>query len=218
VSWSRPISARPGRKGFTLVELLVVIMIAVLLMSILLPTLARVRTKAMVQASMATVATLETACQLYHQDNRIYPPSGPPDAPANAGGQLLALALTGYADASVDGYDGYGWKKPTSRRVYGPYNETEKLRTLKQDNLVRFVDRFDRPFLYYRYDRRTSRYNSADNGDGPSDINAYARGPDGRYFRSDFLILSAGPDAIFQNPYINGKPTRTDDITNFLEQ
>ncbi len=57
------------KKGFTLVELLVVISIIALLMSILMPTLAKVRAMALRAVCSANLSSLHKACLTYAHDN-----------------------------------------------------------------------------------------------------------------------------------------------------
>jgi len=65
------------KKGFTLVELLVVISIIALLMSVLLPTLAKVRAMALRAVCSTNLASLHKHCLTYAQDNDYdYPRAG----------------------------------------------------------------------------------------------------------------------------------------------
>ena len=64
------------RRGFTLVELLVVIGIIAVLVSILLPTFAAVRRHANATKCMANLRTLGQAMSLYTQQTGFYPPAG----------------------------------------------------------------------------------------------------------------------------------------------
>ncbi len=66
---------KTNKSGFTLIELLVVIAIIGLLSSIVLASLNTARTKAQDAARMSDVKSLETAMEMYYQDNGGYPTS-----------------------------------------------------------------------------------------------------------------------------------------------
>lgn len=98
---------RQPKRGFTLVELLVVIGIIALLVGILLPALSRARENASRVVCMSNVRQLATAFNLYTGDNKGWFPS-----PAVFGGPG-ATAL-GYGNATTPAPDGYpadwiGW-------------------------------------------------------------------------------------------------------------
>ncbi len=61
------------RKGFTLVELLVVVALLATLMAMLLPTLGRAKLLANVAKSRAWIHTLGDACEAYYHENSYYP-------------------------------------------------------------------------------------------------------------------------------------------------
>lgn len=63
-------------------------------------------------------------------------------------------------------------------------------------------------------DEKLGAYRSEDNPDGPKDINAYARNADGKFYRTDYLLLSAGPDGEWSD---HARDDGSDDITNFQE-
>src|SRR5512143_1497012 len=64
------------RKGFTLIELLVVIAIIALLMSILMPALARVKKQAQSVACVSRLRSWGMMYKLYTDDNNGYFPEG----------------------------------------------------------------------------------------------------------------------------------------------
>ena len=241
-------SGRPGRaarrresRAFTLVELLVVIMIFIMLVGLLVPTISKLRTRAMVRKTEVIISTLHGACKAYFTDLQVYPSSDPIDHAGYTGSQWLTQALTGYMDGGMpwrlsgDGKEGFGFRTAPRGKVYGPYNGTERLdvHSASEGEVVRrwFIDAFKQPILYYRYEGEDG-YMDAHNNDGPDYLNSvYLRGPDliddgtDDYHRTDFVLLSRGPNEKWDAPYhdVDGDGTRewdrnSDDITNFLEQ
>lgn len=70
---NRPASQRRGEKGFTLVELMVVIVIIGLLATVVLINVLPSQDKAMQTKARADIATLEQAMEMYRLDNFSYP-------------------------------------------------------------------------------------------------------------------------------------------------
>ena len=66
---------RPARKGFTLVEMLVVIVIIMVLAGLLLPTVMRAVCNGRQGAMEAMLNSLTQACKAYEVDHAIYPSS-----------------------------------------------------------------------------------------------------------------------------------------------
>ncbi len=62
-------------RGFTLVEIMVVILIVAILVALAVPNILRSRVAANEGAAIANLRTLSTACQAYHIDQQIYPES-----------------------------------------------------------------------------------------------------------------------------------------------
>ena len=74
-----------SERGFTLVELMVVVAIIALLAVIIIPNYVHARAQASVSQSEANMQQIATALELYYGDNQTYPPSGEV-APALFGG------------------------------------------------------------------------------------------------------------------------------------
>lgn len=61
------------KKGFTLIEIMVVVAIVIILITIAIPNILRSRVVANEGAAIANLKTIATACQSYHIDNQGYP-------------------------------------------------------------------------------------------------------------------------------------------------
>ncbi|MBI1372444.1 MAG: hypothetical protein GC159_06745 [Phycisphaera sp.] len=151
------------RRGFTIVEMLVVIAIIIALLGILIPTIANIRPNPW---EVQLLTNTGIALQAYHNDFNDYPPSDYTKATAPicfgawSGGEILAQALVGPQPNGVDGQMGYGWTKDASLtgKSYGPYLniQTEK-QTLAESAPGRWVltvatSQSKRGVLYYRAD------------------------------------------------------------------
>jgi len=142
----------PGRRAFTLVELLTVIAIIGLLAGIAVPTALKMRQDFMRSASLATLNLLDTACKEYHKDMGVYPPSDPVEISGQRyfGRHWLVQCLIGYfpdlsddnnPDAGAttsagrwdDGQDGLGFRmQDAPSTVYGPYAGAENVQTIEE--------------------------------------------------------------------------------------
>lgn len=125
-----------GRRGFTLVELLIVVGIIVLLATILLPMVIRVQLQARRTAMAADLQVISQALEAYRSDfgdyprvNRYQHQTG--NLPVNAsngtilfavGAQVLCWALVAPGNAAQDGADGPGFRlRGVTGPVKGPY-------------------------------------------------------------------------------------------------
>ena len=61
------------RRGFTLVEIMLVVGIVMILITLAVPSILRSRIVANEGACMANLRTIENACQLYHINKQTYP-------------------------------------------------------------------------------------------------------------------------------------------------
>lgn len=74
---------RSVRRGFTLVEILVVICIMTILMALLVVIIRGAIDRARTEKTRAIISTLSAACDSYKQDFGIFPPSNPHKESAN---------------------------------------------------------------------------------------------------------------------------------------
>ena len=128
-------ASRPMR-GWTLLEILIVLAIVTILITIAVPTIGRFRNVARVKTVQAQLGVLQEACFQYRGDFDALPPSHDSAMSSLEGDQLLVLFLTGYApDANSDarpganmytddGHDSFGFRTTWRGKTYGPYNDT----------------------------------------------------------------------------------------------
>jgi len=98
---------KSGRKGFTLIELLVVVAIIALLISILLPSLARARELAKRSVCAANLKGIGNGLVIYANSNAdSLPVAGPFSPPiAGGGGTISAVQYVGKTNDQVDSND-----------------------------------------------------------------------------------------------------------------
>jgi prepilin-type N-terminal cleavage/methylation domain-containing protein len=77
------------QRGFTLLEMMVVVAIVAILAGILIPNFTRARAQAATSACMANEKTIATALELYYTDHQNYPASGSVDS-------TFVSGMTGY--------------------------------------------------------------------------------------------------------------------------
>jgi len=75
-------------KGFTLVELMVVIIILAVLTGIAIPSYLALRNRARIQATRSEMQNIATALEMYAADNDVYPAAGTWSADIVAGGYM----------------------------------------------------------------------------------------------------------------------------------
>lgn len=78
--------ASRGERGFTLVELMVVVAIIALIAAIVIPNFVHARAQASVSATQATMKQIATSLELYYADNEAYPATSGTVGPALFGG------------------------------------------------------------------------------------------------------------------------------------
>ena len=120
---NRPASQRRGEQGFTLVELMVVIVIIGLLATIVLINVLPSQDKAMQTKARADIATLEQAMEMYRLDNFSYPTDLSTLVQPPAGGDAARYRTGGY----IKKLPNDPWNRPYQLAVpgkAGPFNIT----------------------------------------------------------------------------------------------
>ena len=71
-SFLKPLRKKEGQKGFTLIELMIVVAIIGILAAIAIPQFARFRIKAFNSAGSSDIKNLKTSLEAYYSDNYFY--------------------------------------------------------------------------------------------------------------------------------------------------
>jgi type II secretion system protein G len=86
-------SSRDDERGFTLLELMVVVAIISIIAAILVPNFFHARAQAAVSACEANIRAIATAGELYYSDNQVYPTAGINPVTTALGGANTAAGL-----------------------------------------------------------------------------------------------------------------------------
>jgi len=145
-----PSRNKPRHRGFTLLEMLVVIFVIVALAAILIPSLNKARISAQRASAVTELHTIRSGLQMYYADFNMYPSSSPADSPripnsglpflgtnTYMGPEMLAQGLMGYMAYGLDGAGSgspgaaggnpdpqFGFRvRPAAMggKIYGPY-------------------------------------------------------------------------------------------------
>lgn len=131
--WKITVHHTGEQRGFTLIELLVVVAIIGLLSSIVLTSLNSARGKARDARRLADMRQMQTAFELYYDDNNAYPPNpnGPACGTCMEGGWNNGAVLAGYIpaiskDPLYTGANGYRYALGPSSQSYTMLVRLEK--------------------------------------------------------------------------------------------
>ncbi|HUS45420.1 MAG TPA: type II secretion system protein [Phycisphaerae bacterium] len=177
-----PYWKHPGRRGFTLVELLVVMGIIGLLVMLLMPAVNHAIIAVYAFKTANIISQIDTALTAYQADHGEYPAS-----PTGRGYENLDSCLTGAEEGEESYYQG----------------------KLMEDGGIADAFKPQQYILYFRHEPSTPAYNVFHNptSDGREGFTSKVRfedlvklgesGGTTRWVRPDYLLISAGPDRIF---------------------
>jgi|ERR1017187_948609 general secretion pathway protein G len=145
-----------GRRGFTLIEILVVIVILTILVGIVVGAAKYAITKGQTSRAQAEIATMEDALERYKSDNGAYPSS-------DIGSTTRALAVNNAVNDSISLY--VALTTPKSYMTFKP----NQLKTV--GGVTYIVDPFGLPYNYYCHP-------SAGDQKNPVTFDLWSYGPD----------------------------------------
>ncbi len=201
-----------ARRGFTLVELLVVMSIMAILIALLVPVLNAVRRQMSITRTQASIDGISMAIETYRQVQNAYPPDKNPASEFVGvrcrSSECLVYYLSGgsiaYQDAPSVIPVGYPWQN-TLYRDNSPDGNGRKAMTVYytiNTSLLKDGDGDMAPEVYDPWQKRII-YNTGSSTDG--DYNQYGAA---KHNLKKFDILSAGPDGVYGND---------DDVTNYKD-
>jgi len=130
------------RRGFTMIELLVVVSILAVLLAAVFPAYSAIRRSQRIKRVEATLQTLASGVEAYQNDFGVFPPANPPTTlvadGANLGNRSLVFFLNG---GNKLGQPAKGKSAPYLPSRF--YNEF---------GLIRYevlLDEWDRPYIYF---------------------------------------------------------------------
>ncbi len=195
-----------GSRGFTLVELLVVIMILGTLMAVLLPRIFSTRISAEVSQCEGIIGQLATVAKTYDTDTGDYPPDDLAAFPGrlrlslnreNEGIEafVVALAMSGSSSCMrlLDDMESQGFLGNTDNDRAGGV-----LGALQRRDQVEILDPWKNPFAYFHH-RDYRKPQTVHMSDGSLQLVRPVKNPATGGFMEPrrFQILSAGPDGRF---------------------
>jgi type II secretory pathway pseudopilin PulG len=118
---------RPSSRGFTLLEILVVVGVIITLIALLIPAIGRVKLSAIKASATSLLGNLQQSLEAYHSQFGSYPPSTSSVAYGNMGvgrgPAMLAQGLMGYLPYGADGagsnQGSYALVPPAGEPAYG---------------------------------------------------------------------------------------------------
>jgi prepilin-type N-terminal cleavage/methylation domain-containing protein len=202
-------------RGFTLIEILAVILIIGILTGILVSQLVGADEAARVQTTVQKLAVLEAAIDAYANENGDVPASsfsaaqGVPNDGTNVGVEALVVALWS------NGWEAGGLLSDEADELVNTDHDSspQRLTDFPNRELLELVDDWGNPVAYFHrrdYEQKGRAYVTLDPATGEevrSVAAAFKNPATGRFYRhTTFQLVSAGPDGRFGTD---------DDITTF---
>lgn len=206
IALPRFLRQRPGRRGFTMVELLVVISIIALIIALVLPVYNVIQKNVLRRKVRATIAALESGCKRFKFDNaggdNGYPPAGVVNLFKCLTGSGMPMAVSGG-----------GFQRYKGGQVFGAYIDPDTVRVGTLSGSPVFQDAFGNVLAYY------VRNGGGFDGDGSPaipDPASYCRKDSSTAATVDFFVASPGPNKQYgANAW---DTTDGDDITTFVSE
>lgn len=186
---------RGSRAGFTLIEMLAVILILSILMGVLLTSMFGAKQTANEQLTKARLSLIEAALGSYEGETGDYPPSSLDDALASSGAAENRGIEALVATIMKPPFDGLGLSDELLANVDGD--------TQAGEQLFELVDLWDNPIAYFRRSDygKSQTYLTFDTATGEeieNEVQARKSPKTGRWAnRQTFQLISAGQDGRF---------------------
>jgi prepilin-type N-terminal cleavage/methylation domain-containing protein len=186
-----------NRAGFTLIEILAVIVIITILIAFLLPQIRGARETAKIETAQGFLEQISTACSEYENEKGDYPGSswkeewGPAPNATNLGNEVLVIQLFGSKWES---------RLPEDRLKNTDEDESKKaLARFPKPTLFELVDEWGNPVAYsHRRDYAQAQVYVMANPPGESTFKAHMNPQTGQFWNpKTFQLVSAGPDGEF---------------------
>jgi prepilin-type N-terminal cleavage/methylation domain-containing protein len=206
---------RSGRAGFTMIELLAVILVLGILMTVLLLNMGGVEDSVRAKNTRGKLAQLEGSLRVLEHERGDFAPStlaeafGTAPNTTNMGAECLYLALC------ADGAPGFGVYEDRLVNTDGDVL-ARRATGFEAADLFEIHDDWDNPIAYFHwrdYGRKDTYVTTDANGiEQSTSVEAKKNDKTQRWANpTTFQLISAGPDGIFG---LNEETGENDDITN----
>ncbi len=138
-----------GKKGFTAIELIIVVAIVLILMGMLVPVVTSARARAKKKLTKTEIQGICIALERYFAETGEYPPD---NSDYGKGEETVTLGGDGSTATSLYYYlcgpQGKGIQVPGDPRVYGPYTTFKRKRLRPHEGSYVVVDSWGNAYVY----------------------------------------------------------------------